>query len=163
MRILFHSPPPWSARSGYCVQAAHAVRALRDNGHEVGLSCYGYHGQDKWDGFPVYGCGIAPYGNGLIAYNYRRHQAELVILLCDTWMIEQEQLAGLTVMPWVMVDCEPLGIMDRMWLDRVGKIAELRPVTTRRWCRWPPGRNTGRTPRPERNGAAKWASALTCS
>src|SRR5215472_6120167 len=129
MRILFRSPPPWMARSGYCVQAAHAVRALRDNGHEVGLSCYGYHGQDKWDGFPVYGCGIAPYGNGLIAYNYRRHQADLVILLCDTWMIERPQLAGLAVMPWMMVDCAPLGIMDRIWLHEVGSIADLRPVT----------------------------------
>lgn len=128
MRLLLHSPPPW-APSGYGTQCAIAARVLKDLGHQVGLSVYGYHGRDEWEGMPVYSVGTRQRGNGLVAYNYRRHEAELVILLGDLFLLDPDQFSGLNVMPWLMVDCDPLGVMDAQMLAAIGKAAtSLRPV-----------------------------------
>lgn len=122
MRILLHSPPPW-APSGYGTQCAIAARVLKGLGHEVGLSVYGYHGREEWEGMPLYPVGNKQRGNGLVAYNCRRHQAELLITLGDVFLLDPAQFSGLHVMPWVMIDCDPMGIMDASWLAAVDKVA----------------------------------------
>lgn len=128
MRILIHSVPPW-ATSGYGTQCAHTARALAGLGHMVAVSAYaGCHEEREWDGIPVLSCGGKSYGNGVIAGHYHRWRADLLILFTDPWVIEPMQLNGLAVMPWLPIDCDPLGVMDRQWLDKVKIIAMMRPV-----------------------------------
>lgn len=133
MRILFHSPPPW-ASSGYGVQAGIFTKALRDLGHDVAISAYaGVHEDGRlWEGMPILNCGGKEYGNGMIGYNASRHQADVVILLCDAFSIEPGQLKGLTVYPWMPVDCKPLGELDHMWLKMASQAATIHPVAMSR-------------------------------
>jgi glycosyltransferase involved in cell wall biosynthesis len=115
--------------SGYGVQCAHTARALRELGHEVAISAYaGCHEEREWDGIPVLSCGGKSYGNGVIAGQYERWRADLLILFTDLFVIDPGQMNGLSVMPHVPVDCDPLGVMDKRWLDQVNKIALLNPV-----------------------------------
>lgn len=128
MRILVHSVPPW-ATSGYGVQCAHAIRALRELGHEVAVSAYaGCHEEREWDGIPALSCGGRPYGNGVIAGHYHRWRADLLIMITDLFVIDPGQMNGLAVMPYIPLDCDPIGVMDRRWLDQVNKTALLYPV-----------------------------------
>jgi glycosyltransferase involved in cell wall biosynthesis len=133
MRILVHCPPPW-APSGYGNQARLNIRALQAMGHEVAASIYcGVHEDGReWQGIPVLNASQRPYGNTFIAGNYRRWDADAMIIICDAWAIEPTQLAGLTVLPWMPVDCEPLSARDRQWLAMAGKGADIRPVAMSR-------------------------------
>lgn len=128
MRILLHSVPPW-AHSGYGHQCRLAARALAGLGHDVAISAYaGVHEERDYQGIPVMGTGGQPYGNAAITVNYRRWNADLLVLFTDLFVIDPEQMAGLTVMPWVPVDCDPLGVMEKRWLATAGKIAGVHPV-----------------------------------
>jgi len=128
MRILVHSVPPW-ATSGYGTQCAHTAAALARLGHQVAISAYaGCHEEREWNGIPVLPTGGRPYGNGVIAWNYHRWHADLLILFTDLFVIDPAQMNGLSVMPHIPVDCDPLGVIDRRWLERVSKIAMLHPV-----------------------------------
>lgn len=121
MRILFHSAPP-VAPSGYGKQAGMAARAIRDLGHDVAISCYaGWFAEPRWEGMPVFSGGSKVMGNGLIAGHYARWDAGLVILFSDAWMIDPTLLGGLAVMPWMPLDTDPLGFMDRHWLEVAAK------------------------------------------
>lgn len=128
-RILIHSAPPW-AHSGYGIQAGLAAKALISLGHQVAISAYaGVHrAGDEWEGVPVLGAGQKPYGNGLVPANHRRWHADVVVTLTDPWVLDPEQFAGLAVMPWMPADTEPLGVMDRQWLERVKNLGSVRPV-----------------------------------
>lgn len=127
MRVLIHSAPPW-APSGYGLQCRFLARALKNLGHAVAISAFGgCHENAKWHGFPILSCGPKTYGNGVIAGNYRRWNADLLITLGDLWVMPPEQFQGLTVMPVIPVDCEPLGVMDRTWLEAL-KGPALHPV-----------------------------------
>lgn len=128
MRILIHSAPPY-AQSGYGTQCRYMAEALRQLGHEVAVSCYaGVHEEREWNGIQLLGTGGKAYGNGVIAGNYRRWNADCIITLMDIFTLQPEQFDGLVVFPWVPVDVDPVGVMDRQWLDTVGKIAELHPL-----------------------------------
>lgn len=129
MRILISGPPPW-AQSGYGVQTGIAAEALGALGHELAVSAYaGVHEERNWQGIPVMGTGGKAYGNGVIAGNYRRWRADLLIFMCDPWTIDPAQLAGLNVMPWMPVDCQPLSRMEQSWLGTASSVAaSLRPV-----------------------------------
>jgi glycosyl transferase family 1 len=119
VRILVHSVPPW-AHSGYGTQCAIAIEQLAKLGHNIAVSAYaGVHEERLWRGIPVMGTGGKPYGNGVIAGNYRRWNADLVITLCDPWTLEPSQFAGLNMMPWMPVDCEPLSRMEEAWLRQI--------------------------------------------
>ena len=103
--------------------------ALRDLGHDVAISAFaGCHEEREWQGFPIMGVGSVAHGNGAIAGNYARWKADLLVTLTDTWVMLPYQFAGLTVLPWVPIDCDPLSVMDTMWLAEVAKIADLHPV-----------------------------------
>ncbi len=103
MRLLLDAAPPY-AHSGYGQLCKYACQALVSLGHEVAVSCY---------------AGV---------HDYRRWQADAMLILQDLFVLDPEQFKGLTVLPVVPVDCDPLGVMDRRWLDQVGKIASLRPI-----------------------------------
>lgn len=130
MRILLHSAAPW-APSGYGLQCRYLAEALKRSGHDVAVSAFGgvFESESRWHGLTVLGCGNGTFGNGAIDLNYRRWQAELMITLGDVWTFDVLQFRGLHVMPIVPIDCEPIGVMDRQWLEQAGKIAaSLRPV-----------------------------------
>lgn len=121
MRILFHGAPP-IAPSGYGKQAGIALRALRDLGHDVAVSCYaGWFAEPEWEGMPVFSGGSKVMGNGLLAGHYARWKADLLIVFCDAWTIDPSLLGGLAVMPWMPLDSVPLGRMDRHWLEVAAK------------------------------------------
>jgi glycosyltransferase involved in cell wall biosynthesis len=94
------------------------ISALQGMGHKVAASIYcGVHEDGReWQGIPILNASQRPYGNTFIARNYRRWQADAMIIICDAWAIEPTQLAGLTVLPWMPVDCEPLSEQDKTWL-----------------------------------------------
>lgn len=129
MRVLISSPPPW-AQSGYGIQAGLTAEALAALGHEVAISAYaGVHEEREWRGIPILSTGGKNYGNGVIAGNYARWNADLLLLVCDPWMTDPGQLAGLHVMAWMPVDCDPLSRMELQWLDRLrDTAASVRPV-----------------------------------
>jgi hypothetical protein len=128
MRVLIDGAPPY-AQSGYGRLCHFVSRALVSLGHQVAVSCYaGVHEERVRDGVQLLGTGGRPYGNGVTALNYRRWNADAMLILQDLFVLDPDQFRGLTVFPWVPVDCDPLGVMDRRWLDTVGKIADLRPI-----------------------------------
>jgi hypothetical protein len=128
VRILIDGAPPY-AQSGYGRLCYFACRALVSLGHQVAVSCYaGVHEERERDGVQLLGTGGRPYGNGVTALNYRRWDADAMLILQDLFVLDPDQFKGLVVFPWVPVDCDPLGVMDRRWLDTVAQIADLRPI-----------------------------------
>lgn len=123
MRVMLHMPPPW-APSGYGVQGSLLARWLRDAGHEVAISAFGGHlREESWERIPVLGTAGRKFGNGLIAGNYARWKADVMILVCDAGVIDPGQFAGLHVISWMPIDCEQLSMLDQRWLDRAGEVA----------------------------------------
>ena len=123
MRILIHSAPPW-APSGYGLQARFLARALKALGHKPAISAFGgCHEEQTWHGIPVLPCGTRAYGAGVVAGNYAKWRADLLILLGDLWVMDPGQFDGLNFAPWLPVDCDPLGVMDR---DRLTRLQGLR-------------------------------------
>lgn len=122
MRILVNCPPPW-AGSGYAQQAGYAMLALRAMGHDVAASVYcGVHEDGReWNGIPMLNGSQRPYGNTFVAGNCKRWDADALILVHDAWALEPTQLAGLTVVPWMPVDCDPLSELDKIWLSMCWK------------------------------------------
>lgn len=118
VRILIHSAPPW-APSGYGVQCALLAKGLRDAGHEVGISAYGGFIQEGtyWEGIRIYSCGGTAKGVGRISYNYKRHNADVVIVICDFWVVDARELDGMYVISWIPIDCEPLSMLDELQLN----------------------------------------------
>jgi Glycosyl transferases group 1 len=129
MRIMVSSPPPW-AQSGYGVQAALTAEALKAMGHEIAVSAYaGVHEERDWNGIAILSTGGKGYGGGVVAGNYRRWGADLLLMIGDPWMTDPGQLAGLHVMAWMPVDCSPLSRMEVRWLSVLrDRAASVRPV-----------------------------------
>jgi glycosyltransferase involved in cell wall biosynthesis len=119
VRILIHSAPPW-APSGYGLQARFLARALKALGHKPAISAFGgVHEEQTWHGIPVLPCGTRAYGNGVVAGNYAKWKADLLILLGDLWVMEPGQFEGLNFAPILPIDCDPLGVMDKDRLTRL--------------------------------------------
>lgn len=128
MRILIHSAPPY-AQSGYGTQCKFMALALLELGHEVAVSCYaGVHEEREWHGIQLLSTGGKPYGNSVIAGNYKRWGADCLITLTDLFTLEPSQFRDLVVFPWVPVDVKPLGPLNQQWLQQAGKIADVHPI-----------------------------------
>ncbi len=109
VRILWLSNAPW-APSGYGEQTGMFVRRLQQMGHEVGcIANYGLHGvQQEWNGLAVYPAD-SQWGNRTTKTYADHFQADLVIALCDAWVLKpSEWPEGLTMSVWAPVDHEPL-------------------------------------------------------
>ena len=63
-----------------------------------------------------------PYGNDILGEHARRVGADMIITLMDAWVLSPEQTQGLKVANWMPVDCDPLGVMDRQYLQRSGSV-----------------------------------------
>lgn len=114
MRILWHSTAPWQP-TGYGTQTALWSRWLRDQGHEVALSAYygnpGY--TTEWEGMTVYASPMEANPDAIVMGHARRHEADLIILLCDVWILDPWRFDGPTpVLTWIPIDVAPLSIGD---------------------------------------------------
>jgi glycosyltransferase involved in cell wall biosynthesis len=116
MKILFHSNAPWM-KTGYGQQTAVWTTRLRDLGHDVAI--HGYAGAQhltvEWEGMTVYPAGAAnAIGMDVLGYFFERHQADVVISLCDAWALSPKLMKLMPTVCWTPVDAEPLsqGLKD---------------------------------------------------
>jgi len=115
MKILWHSNAPF-APSGYGVQTALFVPRIAALGHEIVISSpYSFGGSPiTWEDFLVLPAVRDQAGNDVMVANYRFHECDLLITLCDPFglMACARDLAALNVAHWFPVDCDPLGEAD---------------------------------------------------
>jgi glycosyltransferase involved in cell wall biosynthesis len=91
---------------------------------------YGIQGMSiSWNGVPMLPGASDPYGNDILGEHARRVGADMIITLMDAWVLSPEQTQGLKVANWMPVDCDPLGVMDRSYLQRSGSV----PITMSRY------------------------------
>lgn len=112
-KILWISNAPWGG-SGYGEQTALFAHRFRALGHDVALAAnWGLDGASfHWSGFPVYPTD-RDHGNIAIAEWARDHRADLVVILCDSWVLKPESWpddlpADLPVAVWAPVDHRPM-------------------------------------------------------
>ena len=108
MRILWLGNPPWLP-SGYGEQAALTIPRLIRAGHHVAVLCnWGLHGRElNWNGVPCYPTD-GQWGNTNLATFSDKHEADLVIALCDAWVLHPDTWPdGPPVMLWAPVDHHP--------------------------------------------------------
>jgi len=135
-RVLISGPPPW-AESGYGAAVCQAGEILSELRHQVAISAYaGVHEERRWRGMQILGTGGKPYGNGVIAGNYARWNADLLLFACDPWTVDPAQLAGLHVAAWMFIDCDRLSRMEHLWLERARAIAaSVQPIAASQHAR----------------------------
>lgn len=114
MRILIHSNAPW-APTGYGQQTRLFARALKQAGHDVGISAfYGMQGAlGDWEGIPVYPSWADAYGNDVVLAHCARHfkgdpKSGLLITLVDAWVMDPDRLSLTNCLAWTPVDHDPL-------------------------------------------------------
>ena len=84
---------------------------------------YGIQGMSiSWNGVPMLPGAADPYGNDILGEHARRVGADMIITLMDAWVLSPEQTQGQKVANWMPVDCDPLGVMDRQYLQRSGSV-----------------------------------------
>lgn len=124
------------AHTAYAIQARHLARRLRDDGHQVAIfAFYGVRGAIlNIDGFPHYPAGRLEYNADVIEQHCADWQTDVLITLCD--LAHQDpaafarlRAAGVKVLHWVPVDCEPLSVLD----EAVLKIGGGTPVAMSRF------------------------------
>ncbi len=109
MRILWLSNPPWSP-SGYGEQTGLFVPRLQNMGHEVAcVANYGLQGViQEWNGLTVYPAD-QQWGNRTTKTYADHFKADLVIALCDAWVLKPQEWAdGLKISVWAPVDHHPV-------------------------------------------------------
>lgn len=108
MRILWLSNPPWQG-SGYGEQTAIFGKRLAALGHDVAYAAnYGLAGSTfEWNGATVYPAdGV--WGNRTAATYARHHKADLVIALCDAWVLKPDEWPeDIKLAIWAPVDHHP--------------------------------------------------------
>jgi len=107
------------------VQTALWVPRIAALGHEVAISGpFSFAGAPlAWRGFMTLPAGQDAFGNDVIAGHYATHQADLMITLCDVFMMDPAPLKDLNVAHWTPVDCEPMGAGDQARLRDSGAAA----------------------------------------
>jgi glycosyltransferase involved in cell wall biosynthesis len=126
MRILWLGNAPF-VPSGYGEQAALFIPRLQQQGHDLAVACnYGVSSvRLDWNGLTVYP-DDHDWGNRALATYAEHHQADLVIALCDAWVLRpHEWPEGFTVACWAPVDHEPIppAVYTVLAHDRVRPIA----------------------------------------
>jgi glycosyltransferase involved in cell wall biosynthesis len=109
VRILWLSNAPW-VPSGYGEQTRQVAEQMQADGHTVAVACnFGLQGsQVAWHGTTCYPSdGV--WGNDTLGVYADDHRADLVIALCDAWVLQPDRWPfGLEVAVWAPVDHEPL-------------------------------------------------------
>jgi glycosyltransferase involved in cell wall biosynthesis len=75
-----------------------------------------------WDGIPILPNGYDPYGNDILGAHAKSVGADLVLTIMDAWVIDPMQTQGLKVANWIPIDCSPLSVMDKRYLQSSGSI-----------------------------------------
>ena len=121
MRVLWHSNPAWTI-TGYGTQTALWVPRIAALGHEVAISGpFSFAGAPlAWRGFMTLPAGQDAFGNDVVAGHYAFHRADVMITLCDVFMMDPAPLKDLNVAHWTPVDCEPMGAGDAARLRETG-------------------------------------------
>ena len=63
-----------------------------------------------------------PYGAAILPEHFRREKCDLIITLCDIWVLDPLGLRGLPVAHWLPVDCDPLSALDEACLKGSGAV-----------------------------------------
>ncbi len=123
IKILFHSNAPWTP-TGYGQQTAQAALGIQSLGHEIVISAYyGLNGAPtEWNGIKVLpGVGLVDgYGSDMIPLHHKYEKTDLIITLCDIWVLQGQAFRELPMVHWIPLDCRPLGQPDRMQLEASG-------------------------------------------
>ena len=110
MRIMWLSNAPWSP-SGYGQQSRIILPRLADLGHIMAITCfYGLEGGVINMGkFLCYPKRMHPYGNDIIIPHAASFNADIMISLMDTWVMNPEDYPhGFRWVPWYPVDHDPM-------------------------------------------------------
>ena len=114
LRILWFSNAPW-APTGYGMQTAQAWWRIQKLGHTIpAIGCnYGHEGMPIGFGAggeqtQVWGKGMHPAGNDIIAAQAQACKADIVITLYDTWIFNPQITAQIKWCPWMPADHDPL-------------------------------------------------------
>jgi glycosyltransferase involved in cell wall biosynthesis len=126
VRLIWLSNAPW-APSGYGEQTAMFVPRLAALGHDMAIAAnYGIMGTTtSWQDMPVYSA-AENWGNDGISTFAQAHKADLVIALCDAWVMKPKQWADdLHMAIWTPVDHYPIppAVMDVLKHPKVRPIA----------------------------------------
>ncbi len=108
VRILWLSNAPW-APSGYGEQSGLFIPRLQAMGHEVAcIANYGLHGvQQEWNGLTVYPAD-GMWGNVTTKTYVDHFKADLVIALCDAWVLHPAEWDDVKMSVWAPVDHNPV-------------------------------------------------------
>jgi glycosyltransferase involved in cell wall biosynthesis len=92
MRILIYATSPLVG-SGYATATRYVAKGLKDRGHDIANFAWNSHAGRifNWDGIPIY-----PRANTLNGFDglgpYCRHfNADMVLAICDPWVMSKEQ------------------------------------------------------------------------
>jgi glycosyltransferase involved in cell wall biosynthesis len=109
MRILWLGNPPCSA-SGYGEQAALSIPRLQALGHDLAVTCnWGLQGAVmQREGLTCYPSD-EHWGNKTIATFAEHHQADLILALCDAWVLKPDEWPkGTRMAVWTPIDHYPI-------------------------------------------------------
>jgi glycosyltransferase involved in cell wall biosynthesis len=125
VRILWLSNAPWAA-SGYGEQTAMWTTRFQALGHEVAIAAnYGLHASTTtWQGMTVYPAN-EDWGNPTIATFAAHHKADVVIALCDAWVMKPDAWPDLEMAIWAPIDHYPIppAVLAVLQHERVRPIA----------------------------------------
>jgi len=110
MRIMWLSNAPWAA-SGYGQQSRIFLTRLADMGHTMAITCfYGLEGGVLNMGkFLCYPKRMHPYGNDVIVPHAASFNADIMVSLMDTWVMNPEDYPKpMRWVPWYPVDHDPM-------------------------------------------------------
>jgi len=108
-RILWLSNAPWAA-SGYGEQTALFTTRMRDDGHDVAVLCnYGLQCREtRWNELTCYPSDGA-WGNLNIGTFADHHRADLIVALCDAWVLQPDKWRpGTQAALWTPIDHWPI-------------------------------------------------------
>ncbi len=105
LRILWHSNSTWTP-TGYGNQTALITRALYKAGYPIAVSSYyGLEGgMLNLDGIPHYPKMAMTWGEDSMVNHAKDFQADVVISLCDIWILQTSMFKDIKWIPWSPVD-----------------------------------------------------------
>ena len=109
MKILWVSNSPWS-RTGYGVQTNLFASRLQKAGHEVAILCYyGLEGGAfSYNGMLCFPKAQHPYGMDILNAHARNYQADAILTLMDTWVVQPSVMPPFKWIAYYPVDHEPI-------------------------------------------------------
>ena len=128
MKLLLHANGP-HVSTGYGVQAALLSERLRDDKHDIAVSCtYGQQGaMGMWRGIPLYPCGYEVNGNDVLHNHAMHHFAGetlggWIVTLLDVWCLQNPLLSDFNIAAWCPVDHFPVPPEVLKFFDRTSAV-----------------------------------------